>query len=83
MVRRAAHSDPWRLRRQTDGVFPRAHQIAEGLVIRRDVDRRELAGPMQPGEGVAVAPVGLDPIAAAFRHARRIDDHTVLALAVK
>jgi len=36
---------------------------------------------MQPGERVAVAPVGLDPIAAALRHARRVDDHAVFALA--
>ena len=70
-----------RLRRQPDGVFPRAHQIAHRFVlVGGDVDRGELTGAMEPGERVAVAPVGLDPIAAAPRHARRIDDHAVLAL---
>ncbi len=69
------------LRAQADGVFARAHEIAQRFIIgRRDVDRRELAGAMQPGQGVAVAPIGLDPIAAPFRHARRIDDDAVLPL---
>jgi hypothetical protein len=35
---------------------------------------------MEPGEGVAIAPVGLDAIAASLGHARRIDDHAVLTL---
>ena len=71
----------FRLRAQTDGVFSRTHQIAQRFIIgRRDVDSRELARAMQPGERVAIAPVGLDPIAASFRHARGIDDDAVFSL---
>ena len=66
---------------QADGIFPRADEIAQRFVVgRRDVDRGELAGAMQPGERVAIAPIGLDPIAAALRHARGIDDLAVLPL---
>ena len=58
-----------------------AYQIAERLiVIRWDVDRGELAGAMEPRERVAVAAIRLDPVAAAFRHAGRIDHDAVLAL---
>ena len=69
------------LRAQADCVFPRAHQIPQGFIVRRrDVDRREFAGAMEPSQGVAIAPVGLDPIAAPFRHALRINDDAVLPL---
>ena len=36
---------------------------------------------MQSGQCVAISPVGLDPIAAPLRHARRIDDDAVFPLA--
>ena len=66
---------------QADRVLARAHQIPQGFILgRRNVDRRELAGAMQPGQGVAVPPIGLDPIAAPFRHARGIDDDAVFPL---
>ena len=49
-------------------------QIAQGFIVSRgDVDRREFAGAMQSRQRIAVPPIGLDPIAASFRHARRID----------
>jgi len=52
-----------RLNAQADRVFARAHEITEGFIIGcRNVDRRKLAGAMQPGQGVAVPPIGLDPI---------------------
>ena len=35
---------------------------------------------MPPGQGVPIAPVGLEAIAASLRHARRIDDAAVLPL---
>ena len=35
---------------------------------------------MQAREGVAIAAVGLDPVAAALGHARRIDDDALFAL---
>jgi len=70
-----------RLRAEAHGIFARAHEIAQRFVVgRRDVDRGEFAGTMQPRQGVAIVPVGLDPIAAPFRHARRIDDDALLAL---
>jgi hypothetical protein len=66
---------------QADRVFARAHEIPEGVIVgRRNVDRRELAGAMPPGQGIAVTPIGLDPIAAPLGHARGIDDDAVLAL---
>ena len=66
---------------QADRVFARAHEITQGFIIgRRNVDRRELAGAMQPGQGVAIPPIGLDPIAAPLRHARGIDDDAVFPL---
>jgi hypothetical protein len=34
---------------QADGVFPRAHEIPQRFIIgRRNVNRRELSGAMQP-----------------------------------
>ena len=53
------------LGREADRVFARAHEITEGFIRgRRNIDRGELAGAMQPGQGVAIPPIGLDPIAA-------------------
>ena len=66
---------------QADGVFARAHEIPQGFIVgRRNVDRRELAGAMQPGQRVAIPAIRLDPIAAPLRHARRIDDDAVFTL---
>ena len=47
----------------------------------RDVDCGEFARTVQAGQGIAVATVRLDAVAAALRHARRIDADAVLALA--
>jgi len=59
---------------QADGIFARAHEIPQGFIVgRREVDRRELAGAMPPRQGVAIAAVGLDAIAAPLWHARRIE----------
>ena len=72
----------FRLGAQADRVFARPHEITQGFIIgRRNVDRRELTGAMQPGQGVAIPPVGLDPVAAPRRHARGIDDDAILPLA--
>ena len=66
---------------QADGVFARAHAITHGFIIGRwDIDRRAFAGAVQSGQGVAIAPIGRDPIAAPFGQARRIDDRAVFAL---
>ena len=66
---------------QADRVFARAHEIPEGFIVgRRNVDRRELAGAMQPGQGIAVTPIDRDPIAAPLGHAQGSDDDAVLAL---
>ena len=71
----------FRLGAQADGIFPRAHEVAQRFIVwRGNVDRRELAGAMQPGQGVAISSIRLDPIAAPFRHARGIDDDAVLPL---
>ena len=70
------------LRAQADPILARAHEVAQRFIVgRRNADRRELARPMQPGQGVAIPPIGLDPIAAPLRHARGIDHDAVLALA--
>ena len=70
-----------RLGAQPDRVFARAHEIPQGFIIgHRNVDRRELAGAMQPGQGVTIPAIGLDPIAAPFRHARGIDDDALLTV---
>ena len=59
----------------------RPHEIAQGFIVRRgDVDGRQFARTMQPSQGVAVPPIRLDPVAAAFRHARGIDHDTVFPL---
>ncbi len=72
------------LRAQSDRIFPRADEIAQRFVVGgRNVDRGEFAGPMQPGQGVTIAPIGLDPIPAAFRHARGIHDDAVFPWAVR
>jgi len=52
-----------------DGVVARAHQIADRLIVLvGHVDRRQLPGTQQARELLAVAPVGLDPLAALLRH---------------
>jgi hypothetical protein len=70
-----------RLGAQPDRVLARPHQIPHRFIVGGgDVDRGEFTGTMQPGQRIAIAPVGLDPIAAALGHARGIDYHTILAL---
>ena len=60
----------FRLGAQADRIFPCPHEIAQGFIVwRGNVDRREFAGAMQPGQGVAISSIGFDPIAAPFRHA--------------
>lgn len=66
---------------QSDRIFARPNEIAEGLIVgRRDVDRGELTGAMQSGQGIAVPPINLGPIPAPLRHARGIHDDAVFPL---
>ncbi len=70
-----------RLCAEADGVFACPHQVAQRCVVDRgNVDRGEFTGAMQPCPCIATAPVRLDPIATALRHAGRSDDDALLAL---
>jgi hypothetical protein len=52
---------------QADGILSSTHEVTEGFISgRRNVDRRELAGAMSPRQGVAIPPIGLDPIPLRF-----------------
>ena len=58
----------------------RPHQLAHGLMARiRHPDGGQLAGPVQPGQGQGIAPVGLDPLARALGDQRRRDHRAVMA----
>jgi hypothetical protein len=50
---------------------------------RGHVDRGELARAMEPGQGVSVATIRLDPIATPFRNVRRTDDRAGLPCVVR
>lgn len=59
------------------GVFPDPNQVPEGFIVRaRQVNGRQLADAMQPGERVGIAAVGPDGVAASFRHVRGADHHS-------
>ena len=63
--------------RRTEAGHGDVHEQAAASTVptlRSEVDRGELAGAMQPGQGVAVPPISLDPITALLRHARGIHD---------
>ena len=52
-------------------VLPGASQIPHRLALGlRHPDRRQLAGPMEPGQGGGIPPIVLDPISRAARHLR-------------
>ena len=69
------------LRTQPHRILARAEEITQGFVVgRRNVDGRQLTGAMQPGERVAITPIGLDAIAAPLRHTRGIHHDALFAL---
>ena len=60
-----------------DGVLARPRQVAHRLVLDRgDVDRREVSGTQQPGEGDGVASIGLDAVSRFAWNEGRRDDQT-------
>ena len=51
-----------------DRLLTGADQVADRLVLdRRDIDRRQLTGPHQPGERGGVASIGVDAVARLLR----------------